>query len=117
MMLFNSHKFEATNCINVWNLLVLKNISNFIIRNKKKQALGDKLGKEDMVVLEDESSKDKKKNRVAVDATFFRRLLTILKICIPTWKSKEFFNLVILSVLLVCKYFKMINLMILTSFS
>jgi len=72
-------------------------------RNKKKQALGDKLGKEDMVVLEDESSKDKKKNRVAVDATFFRRLLTILKICIPTWKSKEFFNLVILSVLLVSR--------------
>jgi hypothetical protein len=46
------------------------------------------------------TTKQTKKPKVAVDKIFFKRLWTIIKIVIPTWRSAEFLNLIILTVLL-----------------
>jgi len=48
----------------------------------------------------DKEQPNKKKNVTRVDAVFFRRLAKIVKICIPSFRSKEFLSLLYLTALL-----------------
>ncbi|EGC30265.1 ABC transporter D family protein [Dictyostelium purpureum] len=54
-----------------------------------------------IIDLKDKNNKqDKKRNVTRVDAVFFRRLAKIIRICIPSLKSKEFLSLLYLTALL-----------------
>lgn len=46
-----------------------------------------------------------RKGKGNVDAAFLHRILELLKIVIPSWKSKEVLNLVLLTLLLVVRTF------------
>lgn len=47
----------------------------------------------------------KKRGKGNVDAAFFKRLVVLLKIVIPGWKSKEVFDITLLTLLLVARTF------------
>eukprot|EP01116_Phalansterium_solitarium_P019780 TRINITY_DN5655_c0_g1_i2.p1 TRINITY_DN5655_c0_g1~~TRINITY_DN5655_c0_g1_i2.p1 ORF type:complete len:522 (+),score=122.56 TRINITY_DN5655_c0_g1_i2:114-1679(+) len=61
-----------------------KQKSKAVVRKPRKAAEGDLL----------------KRKKVAVDAVFFRRLVAILKICVPGFQSREFFYIICLTALL-----------------
>src|SRR6185312_15456891 len=44
-----------------------------------------------------------RKAKVAVNLVFLHRLLAILKICVPSLRSKESFYILVLTALLICK--------------
>lgn len=47
----------------------------------------------------------KKKSKGNVDMIFFKRILGLLKIVVPSWKSKEVLDLSLLTILLVARTF------------
>eukprot|EP01132_Coremiostelium_polycephalum_P005701 gene5701-7095_t len=53
-----------------------------------------------VVEKDNKNNKEKPRKRVVVDALFFRRLAKIIRICIPSWNSKEFLSLLYLTALL-----------------
>eukprot|EP00331_Platyophrya_macrostoma_P019599 CAMPEP_0176473224 /NCGR_PEP_ID=MMETSP0127-20121128/42179_1 /TAXON_ID=938130 /ORGANISM="Platyophrya macrostoma, Strain WH" /LENGTH=657 /DNA_ID=CAMNT_0017868179 /DNA_START=25 /DNA_END=1995 /DNA_ORIENTATION=+ len=50
-------------------------------------------------------TKEKKGGKGNVDSVFLKRILTLIRIVVPSWKSKEVFNLGLLTVLLVVRTF------------
>ncbi|EFA80627.1 ABC transporter D family protein [Heterostelium album PN500] len=56
-----------------------------------------------LVVQNKERSGDRKSTRVTVDAVFFKRLAKIIRIIIPSIRSKEFLSLMFLTVLLLAR--------------
>jgi len=71
-------------------------------RKQKEASLIHHIGR--VARAEAENDKDKvNRRRVAVNSVFFKRLYSILKICIPGWYSKETLYITILTVLLVSR--------------
>eukprot|EP00331_Platyophrya_macrostoma_P033879 CAMPEP_0176441092 /NCGR_PEP_ID=MMETSP0127-20121128/20986_1 /TAXON_ID=938130 /ORGANISM="Platyophrya macrostoma, Strain WH" /LENGTH=176 /DNA_ID=CAMNT_0017825793 /DNA_START=48 /DNA_END=575 /DNA_ORIENTATION=- len=50
-------------------------------------------------------TKEKKGGKGNVDSVFLKRILTLIRIVVPSWKSKEVFNLGLLTVLLIVRTF------------
>jgi len=71
-------------------------------RKQKEAALIHHIGR--VARAEIDNDKDKvAKRRVAVNSVFFKRLYSILKICVPGWRTKETLYIAVLTFLLVCK--------------
>mmetsp|Transcript_24901 Transcript_24901/g.27710 ORF Transcript_24901/g.27710 Transcript_24901/m.27710 type:complete len:717 (+) Transcript_24901:36-2186(+) len=66
---------------------------------KRRQFEQQKLARDSVVT----TTKSRKRPRVAVDGIFVRRMWRILKIIIPSFYSKEFMHLLVLTGLLICR--------------
>jgi ATP-binding cassette subfamily D (ALD) protein 3 len=98
-------KYEKNQHLTNFILLILISsgtIGAFLNYNyTKKIALSNSNNKE--IILLENKKVTSHKSTVLVDRIFLKRLITILSICIPSWKATEIFSIIILTFLLISR--------------